>query len=174
MAAGTPSGPGAGRGLIGRAGPTGLLALFGLGVVVVALLAVRDEPVVWPSEADSTRVDPEGDARVESVLADANAYYGRDITLGGRVGQLVAPRAFTLRAGGEEILVVAPHPLPPAPGPSADRPLAVGDRLAVTGEFRSFDRLFFQRDLGYDLDGALFGAWEDRPAMIALWIDRTP
>src|SRR5262249_13535477 len=154
-----------------RSGLAGLLALLGVGLVVAALVASRDEqPLIWPERAGSAAaLGP----TLETVLTHADAYYGRDVTLGGRVGRLVAPRAFTLREGAQEFLVVAQYGLPPV-SDLADRPLAVGDPVGVTGAVRAFDLAFFQRDLGYDLDAAPFRAWEHRPAVIALWIDRSP
>jgi len=177
VGAGAPFRSGAGHGWSGRVGRAGLIALVGVGLVVVALAATRDQPVVWPERVGSPAVGPAAAAvgpRIQTVLANTHTYYGRDVTLDGRVGRVVAPRAFTLREGDEEILVLAQYPLPPAPGRSADRPLAAGDPVGVTGTVRTFNLAFFQRDLGYDLDPALFGDWADRTAMFALWIDRSP
>jgi hypothetical protein len=174
VAAGTPLRPGSGPGWLRRGALAGLLAALGLGLVVAALATTRAGPLLWPERAGGPTGPPAVGPPVQAVLAEADAYYGRDVTLDGRVGRVVTPRAFTLRQGADEILVVAPHAPPPASVRSADRPLAAGDPVAVTGAVRSFDRLFFQRDLGYDLDGALFGDWEDRPAVLALWIDRSP
>src|SRR5919201_720726 len=133
---------------------TGAPHLLGLGLVASALLTNRTE-LVWPGRAAA--VGP----RLHTIVTNADSYYGRDVSLDGRVGRVVAPRAFTVQQGDDELLVVAPYELPPAPDQPTDRPLAAGDPVGVTGTVRA-------------LDPAVFQAWEHRPALVALWVDRSP
>ena len=167
MATGAPHRPGLAGRWPARAATAGLLGLLGLGLVAWALLTNRTE-FVWPGR--TAAVGP----RLHTIVTNADSYYGRDVSLDGRVGRVVAPRAFTVQQGDDELLVVAPYELPPAPGQPTDRPLAAGDPVGVTGTVRAFDLPFVQRDVGYDLDPAVFQAWEHRPALVALWVDRSP
>ena len=110
-------------------------------------------------------------AKIDEILDNPAAYYGRRVTVSGEVGEILGPRSFRLEDSDlvfeEAIPVVGARPLR-APGGRAVGADFFGDReVRVIGEVRQFNLRSFEEQLGVDLDDNLWAEFAGRPAIVA-------
>jgi hypothetical protein len=154
---------------LGRRGPLGLdpmvLVLGGLALVALLALAVY-------LANDRNRVADDADGPSVAAIADEPAaFYGKEVTIDGEVVDSLGPRAFVLgeREGLDtaRVLVLGAAALPVAEGRSEDAPFLDDDEVQVSGMVRPFRQDELERELGFDLDDAVFADWENEPTLVA-------
>ena len=156
-----------------RPGTAVVVALVALGLV--ALLAV----VVYLAG----RLPWDGRPRVDvvttpdAVVAQPDGFYGKTVTVTGRITRVVGRRAFAI--GGDlstasELLVVPAASIPAPAGRTPELPWLTEDIVRLTGEVRRFELTSFQRDAGAALDGDAVRGWEGRPALLAQTVELSP
>jgi hypothetical protein len=143
------------------------------------MLPVALPPVVAPAAAL-----PSDWVTVDDITDNPAAYQGQIVRVNGEVEEVtgavttpgVGPWAFAIEDSDflfdEQALVIGAGPQARAAGPGV-APMANpfadldGRFVWVTGEVRTFNIAEFERELGVDLDDAVFGGWEGQVAIIA-------
>ena len=140
----------------------------GLGLVIVVSVILGTLFLVGRGREVPTESSPEEIAEAPAALL------GDDVTLAGRVEELLTEQAFTLSSDGETVLVLIPPDAmvngltPVGLGSGAASQLAVRDAVIdVTGTLWSFDRDSMAEDLGLVLNERLFSPWEGQPVVVA-------
>ncbi len=136
-------------------------------------------PVVPPAAAM-----PSEWVTVDDIADTPAAYRGQIVRVNGEVEEIegvataarTGPWAFALEDTDflfdEQVLVVGAGPRERAAGPGT-APVATpfaaldGRFVWVTGEVRTFNIVEFERELGVDLDDAVYDDWEGRAAILA-------
>lgn len=121
----------------------GLVVGTGLGLLMGGVASGDGKP---PSA-------PVAGTTLERIVDDPERFAGDRALVGGRVREILSPRAFTVGEpgfAGEELLVVTEAELA-APTRSGTRPVLEGDFVQVSGQVKEFDVAGFERDLGVDL-----------------------
>jgi hypothetical protein len=117
-------------------------------------------------------------ATLDDVLDNPAAFYGRSVVVSGEVDEILGPRAFTIEdddpVGADELLIVTARERPALVPRLAQEPLADDDSVQVRGPVRRFNLAEFEREIGFDLDDALFADWDGRPAIIARSLQLLP
>ena len=117
-------------------------------------------------------------ATVQDIVSDPTAAEGRIVTVSGEVNRVYGPRWFSIGGegygGGEELLVVGPTRLPGILDSLADSGKVANDLVQVTGRVRVFEEDAIEREIGADLDGDFFDAYDGKPVIVMHDLDITP
>ncbi|MDP9374472.1 MAG: hypothetical protein M3Q65_18885, partial [Chloroflexota bacterium] len=139
------------------------------------------KPAVVARQADLTprAGGPTGvGATVDDITDAPDRYLGRTVTVAGEVDEVLGRRAFTIGGGDfigdDELLVVGAGELPVIQGRREAATLTADDLVQITGPVRRFNLAEVEREIGVDLEDALFADWRDKPAVIARTIAPMP
>lgn len=161
---------------------------FGVPLMVASsmfLASCGEEPAAEANPAETAPAaneEPESAGRavgvgVADIVDDPGEFYGKNLTVSGLVGEVVAPNAVTI--GGqdgvfeEELLIVGAQPLPElAAGDAVE--VAVDDLVQATGTLQEFQVTEFEEALDTQFDDQLFAAYEGEPALQATSVALTP
>lgn len=95
-------------------------------------------------------------------------YYGKRITVNGKVGRVIEPNTFALTseeaAESDESFEVEAALVAGREGSIPD--LSEGQRVRVTGEVQRFNREEIERELDVNLDDSLYAEYEERPVVL--------
>ncbi len=145
-----------------------LRALIAVGVLIGALLTPTLARPVSAQLASAT---------VGEIIANADAYAGRDVSVVGDVDDVLGARSFTIEdddvLSSAELPVVSARPLVGPAGlplelePLAGEAVGLPGNVLVIGTVYRFDLAAFEGLLGVDLDDARWAEWAGKPALIA-------
>jgi hypothetical protein len=111
------------------------------------------------------------------VVVQPEDFYGKTVTVTGRIAHVLGPRAFTVgenTAVDGELLVVPARPITAPAGRAADVPMVIDDVVRLTGEVRRFELASFEREADTQLEDAALRTWEGRPALLARTVEVSP
>jgi hypothetical protein len=139
----------------------------------------RDTAATTPQVANTaTTAAPGVGVTVNDITGKLDQYLGKTVTVAGEINDVLGPRAFTIGGeefyGGGELLVVSTRDFPAIPDRPQDEYLVDDDIVQVTGTVRRFVLTEVEKEVGTDLDGALYARWESKPVLLAQSFVVTP
>ncbi len=126
---------------------------------------------------DETTITDTG-ATAADIVRDPARFIDKAVTVSGEVKSVLDLRAIVLGGpefiGADELLVVCATSLPVVQGRGPDAPLEPNDILQVTGTVRQFDLAVIEKEIGADLEDAIFSPWTGKAALVARVYHITP
>lgn len=125
------------------------------------------------SDSASERAGEVGGITARQLVENPNAYVGKTITVSGEVEEILDPRAFTMDAGANDLLIVGRQPYPQV-SEAGNRAYLVSDVATVTGVFQLMNTADVEREIGWDIAPELESRFAGKPVIVAQQVSFRP